>query len=185
MFQYGETKQFVRKIVIPTHCLILNISRYQKFSKTQKGFSTNFSIVWDRKLLTEIVKIFPPLTHLSIECFDITFFWNTEGFPMMFFDTARYQLFDGKVWWPLFFYPQNFSMPEFFWKIQRDHLQCFLALWDRMFPTEISHLLFLFKRCFDTRFFLNHRMFPLRCFLILWDINFPTDSCDVPCFFYP
>ena len=42
MFQYGETKQFVRKIVIPTHCLILNIFRYQKFSKTQTCSPTNF-----------------------------------------------------------------------------------------------------------------------------------------------
>ena len=37
----------------------------------------------------------------------------------MFFDTLRYQLFDGKLWCPLFFYPQNLSMPENFWNIER------------------------------------------------------------------
>ena len=85
MFQYGETKQFVRKIVIPTHCLILNIFRYQSFSKTQKGFSTNFSVVWDGKLLNEIVNILPPLTHLSIKCFDTTFFLKHRRFPLRCF----------------------------------------------------------------------------------------------------
>ena len=37
----------------------------------------------------------------------------------MFFDTVRYQRFDGKLWCPLFFYLRKFSMPELFWNIKR------------------------------------------------------------------
>ena len=37
----------------------------------------------------------------------------------MFFDTVRYQLFDGKLWCPLFFCLRKFSMPELFWNIER------------------------------------------------------------------
>ena len=63
LFRYGETKQFLRKIVVPACSLIPNIFRYQKFSKTQKSFSTNVSVAWDGNLLTEIVNILPPPTY--------------------------------------------------------------------------------------------------------------------------
>ena len=42
VFRYCGTKQFWRKIVIPAPSLIPNIFRYQRFSETQKGSSTNF-----------------------------------------------------------------------------------------------------------------------------------------------
>ena len=79
-FRYGETKQFLRKNLIGAPSFIPNIFRYQKFSKTQKSFSTCFSVVWDRKLLTEIVNVVPPPTY-SKSFSILLLFWNTEGFP--------------------------------------------------------------------------------------------------------
>ena len=43
--------------------------------------------------------------------------------PTMFFDTVRHQLFDGKLWCPLFFYPRIFSMQENSWNIERTKYQ--------------------------------------------------------------
>ena len=82
--RYGETKQFVRKIVIPATCLIPKFFRYQKISKSQKGFSTKFSVVWDRKHLTDIVIILPPTTYPKNFSIPV-FFGNTEGFLYDFF----------------------------------------------------------------------------------------------------
>ena len=169
MFRYGETKQFLRKIVIPVHCLIRNIFRYQKFSKTQKGFWIYFSVVWDRNRSTEIVNIFHRLTHLSIKCFDNTFFWNTEGFPTMFFDTARYQLFDGNVWCPLFFYPQNFSMPEIFWNIERTIYKVFHYCEKKDFQRKVVISPSYAKDVSILEFIWTHGRGPLRNISVLWD----------------
>ena len=69
-------------------------------------------------------------------------------------------------------------MPEVFWN-RTDHAQSFYALWDKTFPTEISDLQFLCKRCFDTRIYLKHGMGPLRIFSALWDKNFSIEIIDM------
>ena len=100
--------------------LIPNFFRYQKFSKTQNSFSTNCSVVWDRKLLTEIVSILPPPTHLSIKSFDTTFFLKHRRFLLRCFSILwdiNFSTESCDV--PRFFNLQNFSMPEIFRNIER------------------------------------------------------------------
>ena len=75
-----------------------------------------FLVLWEKKLLTENIKV----SLLSVNFFDTRFFSETQKVsPTMFFDTVRYQLFDGKLWRPVFFYPRSFSMAEFFRNIER------------------------------------------------------------------
>ena len=105
--------------------------------------------------------------------------------PTMFFDTVRHQLFDRKLWCPLFLLSLKVFDARSVLKHRKDHLQSFSTIWEKRFPTQLSYIPFLCKRFFDTSFFLKHRSFPLRCISILWDINFSAESCDVPCFFNP
>ena len=63
VFWYRETKQFWQNIVIPAPSLIPDLFRYQKFSETQKGSSTNYfeflyRISW---------KLFSPFASLFLE----------------------------------------------------------------------------------------------------------------------
>ena len=71
----------------------------------------NFSVLWEKKSLTEYIKV----SLLSVNFFDNRFFSETQKVsPTMFFDTVRYQLFDGKLWCPLFFILEIFRCQKFF-----------------------------------------------------------------------
>ena len=80
---------------------------------------------------------------------------------------------------PVFLSSKFFDAREFL-KHRTDQLQSFSALWDKIFPTEISDLLFLFKRCFATRIYLKHGRGPLRSFSALWVKNFSIEFSDMP-----
>ena len=108
------------------------------------------------------------------------FFETQKVSPTMSFDTVRYQLSDGKLWCPLFFYPRNFSMPEIFLKHRIDNVQSFWVLWDKRFPREISDIPILCKRCFDTKVFLRHGRGPRQNFSALWDKSLSIDVSDMP-----
>ena len=88
MFRYGETKQFLRNIVIPAHSLIPETFRYHKFSITQKGFSTKFfgsvrqeTFDWNRE--------YPSSPHLSKNFFDTSFFMKHRRVPLRVFSALR------------------------------------------------------------------------------------------------
>ena len=107
------------KIVIPAPSLIPKIFRFQKFSKTLKVVSKNFfgSV---RQKTFDWKSVNPSSPQLSIKFLDISFFfWNPEGFPYDVFCYCETSIFRRKVVVsPVFFYPQNFSMPEVFWNIE-------------------------------------------------------------------
>ena len=105
-----------------------------------------------------------------------------KGSPTMFFDTVRHQLFDGKVWCPLFLLSFKIFDARSFLKLRRDHLQSFSGLWDKRFPTELSDFPLLCKRCFDTRIYLKHGGGPLRLFSALWDKVSSIKISDMPFF---
>ena len=117
MFRYGETKQFLRKIVILPTVLSVTFFDAGSFLKHKRVFQQFFGSV-RQKTLTEIVNIRPPPTYPENDS-KLLFSETQKVSPTMFFDTVRYQLFDGKLWCPLFFYPRKFSMPELFWNIER------------------------------------------------------------------
>ena len=59
----------------------------------------------------------PPVVH---KIFRYYFFSETQKVcPTVFFDTVRYQLFDGKLWCHLVFHPRLSSMAVFFRNIER------------------------------------------------------------------
>ena len=182
MFWYGETKQFQRKIVLPAPSLIPNIIRYQKFSKTQKSFSTKFSVVWDKIFcLKSWVFFLPPLIH---KIFRYYFFWKTEIFPYDVFRYCEILTFRRKLVMSPVFSTSKFFDARFFLKHRMEHVQSLSALWDKGFPTEISDIPFLCRRCFDTRIYLKHRRGSLRHFLVLRDKNFDK-KYGTPLFSYP
>ena len=82
----------------------------------------------------------------------------------MIFDTVRYQLFDGQLWCHLFLLSLQTFDARSFLKHRTDHLQSFSALWEKRFPTEISDITLLCKKCFDTRIFLKHGRIPYESF---------------------
>ena len=113
--------------------------------------------------------------------FRYQFFSETQRVsPTMFFDTVRRQVFDGKLWFPLFLLSLSFFDTRNFLKYRRDHVQSFLPLWNKRFPTDFSDIPFLCKRCFDTRIFLKHRKGSLQIFSALWDKNFSVEISDMP-----
>ena len=126
MFRYGETKQFVRNIVIPAHSLIPEIFRYHKFSITQKGFSTKFfgsvrqeTFDWNRE--------YPSSPHLSKNTFDTKFFLKHRRVPPRVFSALRDKKLSTEksyipLLWVIFFHTQ------FLPKHRRVPLRKFLVL---------------------------------------------------------
>ena len=109
-------------------------------------------------------------SHLFINFFDTSFFSETQKVSRaIFFDIVRRQVFDGNLWFPLFLLSLNFIDSRNFLKYRRDHIHSFSALWDKRFPTDVSDIPFLCKRCFDTRIFLKHGKGSLQIFSALWD----------------
>ena len=100
--------------------------------------------------------------------------------PTMFFDTVRHQLFDRKLWCPLFLLSLKVFDARSVLKHRKDHLQSFSTMWEKRFPTQLSYIPFLCKRCFDTRIFLKHGRGPLQNFSTLWDKNFSIEFSDMP-----
>ena len=85
-------------IDMPLLCIGFSDTRF--FLKHRGVPLRNFSVLWEKKLLTENIKV----SLLSVIFFDNRFFSETQKVsPTMFFDTVRKQLFDGKLWCPLFF----------------------------------------------------------------------------------
>ena len=134
MFRYGETKQFLRNIVIPAHSLIPETFRYHKFSITQKGFSTKFfgsvrqeTFDWNRE--------YPSSPHLSKNFFDTSFFMKHRRVPLRVFSALRDKKLsteksDIPFLWVIFFHTQ------FLPKHRRVPRRCFSILWDINFSTE-------------------------------------------------
>ena len=113
VFQHCEKKDFQRIVVIsPSYAKDVSIL---EFIWNTEGVPYEIFRYCETKILTKNCDTPPLLFSMKIS----EVFWN-KGFPYdVFSDTVRYQFFDGKVWCPLFFYPQNFSMPENFWNIER------------------------------------------------------------------
>ena len=101
MFRYCERKQFRRKIVIRAPSLIPNSFQYQKFSETQKGSSTNFSVLWDKIFSMENRDTPSPfLPFLIHKVFRYQKFSEAQKGPSTkSFGTVRQQIFDGNSWY--------------------------------------------------------------------------------------
>ena len=166
--------------MIPALSLIPNIVRYQHFSKTQKGSSTNFfSNV--RKFRRKIVMLPPSLPVFSIKFCDTRTFLK-QSFPLRSLSVLWENKFSTEIrdTRPLLL-SQTFFDTRNFLKHRRVPPRIFAVLWDKFSMGEIVILppspLLPIKFC-DGRSFLKHGRFPVRSFSVLWDNKVSTESCD-------
>ena len=103
-FPYCETKQFWRKIVIPTPSLIANNFRHQKVSETQHRECSPCEIFrhCETKAFRQKIAILPSSFPLLIyKNFRYPNFCETQkGFSTKCFGIVRQNNFDRKSWYP-------------------------------------------------------------------------------------
>ena len=136
IFRHCETKNFRWKILIlPNPPFLIQTFSVPEINATVKISPTEISGTVRQKIFDgKSWYSPPPVIH---KLFRYRNFWSTaeKGSPAKFFGTVRQKFFDGKLWHnplkhKLFRYPKLMTH----WRVP---LRYFLALWDKIFSTEV------------------------------------------------
>ena len=177
-----ETKQFQRKIVKPTSCLIPNSFRYPKPFETQKGSSTKwFGTVRQNNFNGK--PWFPP-PPLSLTIFDTRNFLKHRGVPLRNDSVLWDKKLSKKSWYSA---PRHKNIRYLkLSETQKNPQRNDSVLRQNNFnakswnPPPLLSLTF-----FDTRNFLKRRRVPPRNDSVLWDKTISTENRDSRPLLYP
>ena len=179
MFRYRETKQIRQKIMILLPNLIRKIVRYQNFSNTQKGSSTEAFHTVRQKSCDRKSWYSSPLSHIKstdIRIFLIIRRVLLRNVSVLWDSTISTEICDRR--------PNPFLLEIFLYgKLSEPQkllsTKCFVTMGHNKCE-ELPPSPVLFIKCFHTWLLLNHRRVPVRNVPVLRDKTILTENNVTP-----